>query len=97
VDTEDIVKSQLYVRDEPRANNAFQRGSLQECRHRRADDRLLPRRRTPTSSAVQLGDPGAQCIFAKEQVSLETAWSVAAAPTRWSEYDLNVRYSIDAS
>src|SRR5207247_2479883 len=42
---------------------------------------------------TQLSDPGAQCIFAKEQIgSLETAWSVGSGPYQMAEYDLNKRY-----
>jgi peptide/nickel transport system substrate-binding protein len=96
VDTEDIVKSQLYVRDEPRAGQAsFQRNSL--------DSMLTPDARTivfrlkaPNAyifSGTQLGDPGGQCIFAREQIgSLDTAWSVGSGPYEMVEYELNVRY-----
>ncbi len=96
VDTEDIVKSQLYVRDEPRAGQAsFQRNSL--------DSMLTPDARTivfklkaPNAyifTGTQLGDPGGQCIFAREQIgSLDTAWSVGSGPYEMVEYEMNNRY-----
>ncbi len=96
VDTEDIVKSQLYVRDEPRAGQAsFQRNSL--------DSMLTPDTRTITFklkapnayvfSGTQLGDPGGGCIFPRELIgSLDTAWSVGSGPYEMVEYEMNVRY-----
>jgi peptide/nickel transport system substrate-binding protein len=96
LDTEDIVKSQLYVRDEPRAgNNAFQRGSMESMET--PDPRTIVfRLKAPNAyifSGTQLGEPGAQCIFAKEQIgSLDTAWSVGSGPYEMVEHDLNVRY-----
>jgi peptide/nickel transport system substrate-binding protein len=96
VDTEDIVKSQLYVRDEPRAgNNAFQRASM-ESMETPDPQTIVVRLKAPNAyifSGTQLGEPGAQCIFAKEQVgSLDMAWSVGSGPYEMVEYDLNVRY-----
>jgi peptide/nickel transport system substrate-binding protein len=96
VDTEDIVKSQTYVRDEPRAgNNSFQRGSME--RMETADAQTIAfKLKAPNAyvfSGTQLGDPGAQCIFAKEQVgNLEMAWSVGSGPYEMVEYEINVRY-----
>jgi peptide/nickel transport system substrate-binding protein len=96
VDTEDIVKSQLYVRDEPRAGQAsFQRNSL--------DSMVMPDPRTivfklkaPNAyvfTGTQLGDPGGQCIFAREQIgSLDTSWSVGSGPYEMVEYEMNNRY-----
>jgi len=96
VDTEDIVKSQLYVRDEPRAGQtAFQRGSM-ESMETPDPQTIVFRLKAPNAyvfSGTQLGDPSSQCIFAKEQVgSLETAWSVGSGPYEMVEYELNVRY-----
>jgi peptide/nickel transport system substrate-binding protein len=97
VDTEDIVKSQIYVRDEPRGagNNAFQRNSMQSMETPDAQT-IVFKLKAPNAyifSGTQLGDPGAQCIFAKEQVgSLDTAWSVGSGPYEMVEYEMNVRY-----
>jgi peptide/nickel transport system substrate-binding protein len=96
VDTEDIVKSQLYVRDEPRAgNNSFQRGSLERMETPDAQT-IAFKLKAPNAyvfSGTQLGDPGAQCIFAKEQVgNLEMQHSVGSGPYEMTEYELNVRY-----
>jgi peptide/nickel transport system substrate-binding protein len=96
LDTQDIVKSQEYVRDEPRAgNNAFQRASMESMETPDAQT-IVFRLKAPNAyifSGTQLGEPGAQCIFAKEQIgNLDTAWSVGSGPYEMVEHDLNVRY-----
>jgi peptide/nickel transport system substrate-binding protein len=96
VDSEDVVKSQLYVRDEPRAgNNSFQRGSMVSVEAPDAQT-VVFKLRAPNAylfSGTQLGDPGAQCIFPRELIgSLETAWSVGSGPYEMVEYELNRRY-----
>jgi peptide/nickel transport system substrate-binding protein len=96
LDTEDIVKSQTYVRDEPRAgNNAFQRGSLSSMET--PDPRsIVFKLKAPNAyvfTGTQLGDPGAQCIFAKEQIgALDTAWSIGSGPYEMADFEMNVRY-----
>ncbi|MGH2585676.1 MAG: ABC transporter substrate-binding protein [Dehalococcoidia bacterium] len=96
LDTQDIVKSQEYVRDEPRAgNNAFQRASMESVETPDAQT-IAFTLKAPNAyifSGTQLGEPGAQCIFAKEQIgNLDTAWSVGSGPYEMVEHDLNVRY-----
>jgi peptide/nickel transport system substrate-binding protein len=96
LDTQDIIQSQIYVRDEPRAgNNAFQRASMESMESPDAQT-LTFKLKAPNAyifSGTQLGEPGAQCIFAKEQIgSLDTAHSVGSGPYEMAEYDVNVRY-----
>ena len=96
VEAEDVVKTQLYVRDEPRAgNNSFQRGSMVSVE---APDvqTVVFKLRGPNAylfSGTQLGDPGAQCIFPRELIgNLETAGTVGSGPYEMAEYELNRRY-----
>jgi len=96
VEAEDVVKTQLYVRDEPRAgNNSFQRGSMVSVE---APDvqTVVFKLRGPNAylfSGTQLGDPGAQCIFPRELIgNLGTAGTVGSGPYEMAEYELSRRY-----
>jgi len=96
VEGDDVVKSQLYVRDEPRAgNNSFQTASMDSVTAPDAQT-VTFRLKGPNAylfSGTQLSDPGAQCIFPKELIgNLDTTWSVGSGPYEMAEYELNKRY-----
>ncbi len=96
VTPEDIAKSQTYVRDNPKAgNNSFQVNSLQTVETPDAQT-VVFKLKGPNAylfSGTQLADPGAQCIFPKENLdNLETAWTVGSGPYEMVDYQLNVRY-----
>ncbi len=96
VDGDDVVKSQQYVRDEPRAgNNSFQTASMDSVQAPDAQT-VVFKLKGPNAylfSGTQLSDPGAQCIFPKELIgNLDTTWSVGSGPYEMVEYELNKRY-----
>ncbi|HTE86646.1 MAG TPA: ABC transporter substrate-binding protein [Dehalococcoidia bacterium] len=96
VTPEDIAKSQYYVRDNPKAgNNSFQVNSLQTVETPDAQT-VVFRLKGPNAylfSGTQLADPGAQCVFPKENLdNLETAWTIGSGPYELVDYQLNVRY-----
>jgi peptide/nickel transport system substrate-binding protein len=96
VAADDIVKSQIYVRDNPRAgNNSFQVNSMQSVEAPDAGT-VVFKLKAPNAylfTGTQLADPGAQCIFPKENLdNLDTAWTVGSGPYELVEYQMNVRY-----
>jgi peptide/nickel transport system substrate-binding protein len=96
VSADDIVKTQTYVRDNPRAeNNSFQTTSMQSVEAPDAQT-VVFRLKAPNAYAfaqTQLANAGAQCIIPQELLNnLETNWSVGSGPYQLAEYELNVRY-----
>ncbi|HLZ72376.1 MAG TPA: ABC transporter substrate-binding protein [Dehalococcoidia bacterium] len=96
VEADDVVKSEIYVRDEKRAgNNAFQTGSMDSVT---APDTqtVVFKLKGPNAylfSGTQLADPGAQCIFPRELIgNLDMAWSVGSGPYEMVDYQMNVHY-----
>ncbi len=93
---DDIVQSQTYVRDNPKAgNNSFQVNSMQSVQAPDAGT-VVFHLKAPNAyliSGTQLCDPGAQCIFPKENLdNLDTAWTVGSGPFEMVDYQMNVRY-----
>jgi peptide/nickel transport system substrate-binding protein len=96
VSAEDVVKTQLYVRDNPRAeNNSFQTLSMQSVEAPDAQT-VVFKLKAPNAyvfSGTQLGNPGAQCIIPQELLdNLDTAWPVGSGPYQLVEYELSTRY-----
>ena len=96
VTADDIVKSQLYVRDNPRGRQqSFQVNSMQSSKRPTPKPSSSSSRRQTRYlfTGTQLADPGAQCIFPKENLdNLDTAWTVGSGPYELVEYQMNVRY-----
>jgi peptide/nickel transport system substrate-binding protein len=96
VSAEDVVKTQIYVRDNPRAeNNSFQTLSMQSVEAPDAQT-VVFKLKTPNAyvfSGTQLGNPGAQCIIPQELLdNLDTAWQVGSGPYQLAEYEMSTRY-----
>jgi peptide/nickel transport system substrate-binding protein len=95
VSAEDVVKTQLYVKDNPRSNNSFQNGSMQSVEAPDAQT-VVFKLRAPNAylfSSWHLGSPTAQCIIPQELLdNLNNAWPVGSGPYQLAEYELNVRY-----
>lgn len=96
VSAEDIVKVQIYVRDNPRATNStFQRGSMQSV-EAPDDQTVVFKLQAPNAylfSGFQLGHALVQCIIPRELLdNLETAWPIGSGPYELADYSLNVRY-----
>ncbi|MGH2603891.1 MAG: ABC transporter substrate-binding protein, partial [Dehalococcoidia bacterium] len=96
VTAEDVVKSEIYTRDEPRAeNNSFQNQSMQGVEAPDAQTVVFTLKgpNAYVFAGTQMANPGAQCIFPMEQIgSLDTAWQIGSGPYQVAEYDLSVRY-----
>jgi len=96
VAADDIVKTQLFVRDNPRSQNpTFQTVSMQNVE---APDTqtVVFTLKAPNAylfSDTQLASPSAQCIIPAETLdNLDTGWQVGSGPYELAEYELNVRY-----
>jgi peptide/nickel transport system substrate-binding protein len=96
VTAEDVVKSEIYTKEEPRAeNNSFQNQSMQSVE---APDvqTVVFKLKAPNAyvfAGTQMANPGAQCIFPKENIGqLDTAWQIGSGPYVLAEYELNARY-----
>ncbi|MGH2585677.1 MAG: ABC transporter substrate-binding protein [Dehalococcoidia bacterium] len=96
VSADDIVKSQIYVRDNPRAENSlFQTNSMQSVEAPDAQT-VVFKLRAPNAylfSAGQLSNSGAQGIIPAELLdNLDTNYQIGSGPYQLAEYELNVRY-----
>jgi ABC-type transport system substrate-binding protein len=96
VTADDVVQSQLYTKQEPRAeNNSFQNQSMQSVEAPDAQT-VVFKLKAPNAyvfAGTQMANPGAQCIFPKENIGqLDTAWQIGSGPYTLAEYDLNARY-----
>jgi ABC-type transport system substrate-binding protein len=93
---EDVVKSQLYVKDEPAAqDSSFQNGSMQSVEAPDAQS-VVFKLKTPNAyvfSATQLTYPQSTGIFPKENLDkLDTAHPVGSGPYELTDYSITVRY-----
>jgi peptide/nickel transport system substrate-binding protein len=96
VSAEDIVKTQIHVRDNPRAqNSSFQTVSMQSVEGPDAQT-VVFKLKAPNAylfSDTQLASPSAQCIIPQETLDkLDDGWQIGSGPYQLAEYELNVRY-----
>jgi ABC-type transport system substrate-binding protein len=96
VTAEDVVKSQLYVRDNPAAQDrSFQVGSMQGVEAPDAQT-VVFKLKAPNAylfSATQLTYPQSTCIIPRELLdNLDSAWPVGSGPYELVEYELQTRY-----
>ncbi len=96
VTPEDVVKSQLYVRDNPAAQDrSFQTASMQSVEAPDAQT-VVFKLKAPNAylfSATQLTYPQSTCIIPRELLdNLDTAWPVGSGPYEVVEYELQTRY-----
>jgi peptide/nickel transport system substrate-binding protein len=96
VSAEDVVKSQLYVRDHPAAQDrSFQTASMQSVEAPDAQT-VVFKLKEPNAylfSATQLTYPQSTCIIPRELLdNLDTAWPVGSGPYELVEYELQTRY-----
>jgi peptide/nickel transport system substrate-binding protein len=96
VTADDVVKSQLYVRDQPAAQDrSFQTASMQSVEAPDAQT-VSFKLKAPNAyvfSATQLTYPQSTCIIPQELLSnLDTAWPVGSGAYQLTSYDLGVRY-----
>jgi peptide/nickel transport system substrate-binding protein len=96
VAAEDVVKSQLYVRDQPAAQDrSFQTASMQSVDAPDAQT-VSFKLKAPNAylfSATQLTYPQSTAIIPQELLDrLDTAWPVGSGPYELTEYNLGVRY-----
>jgi peptide/nickel transport system substrate-binding protein len=96
VSAEDVVKSQLYVRDNPAAQDrSFQVSSMQSVEAPDAQT-VVFKLKAPNAylfSATQLAYPQSNCIIPRELLdNLDRAWPVGSGPYELVEADLGVRY-----
>jgi peptide/nickel transport system substrate-binding protein len=93
---DDVVQSQMYVRDEPRAgNNSFQIASMQSV-EAPDDQTVVFKLKAPNAyliTGTQLCDPGAQCIFPKETLGKLDNTTIGSGPYQMTDYQMNVRYT----
>jgi peptide/nickel transport system substrate-binding protein len=92
----DVVASQTYVRDNPRAeNNSFQTSSMDSIQ---APDpqTVVFKLKAPNAyvfSGTQMSNCGAQCIIPPQLLDkLDTARPVGSGPYQADSYELGVRY-----
>jgi peptide/nickel transport system substrate-binding protein len=93
---EDVVKSQLYVKSEPAAqDSSFQNGSMQSVEAPDAQT-VSFKLKAPNAyifSATQLTYPQSTGIIPQELLDkLDTAWPTGSGPYELTEYNVNVRY-----
>jgi peptide/nickel transport system substrate-binding protein len=93
---EDVVKSMLYVKGEPAAqDSSFQNGSMQSVEAPDAQT-VVFKLKAPNAyafSATQLAYPQSTCIIPKELLEkLDTAAPVGSGPYEETEANINVRY-----
>jgi len=96
VSAEDVVKSQLYVRDNPAAQDrSFQVSSMHSVEAPDAQT-VVFKLKAPNAylfSATQLTYPQSTCIIPRELLdNLDRAWPVGSGPYELVEADLGVRY-----
>jgi peptide/nickel transport system substrate-binding protein len=99
VTADDIVKSEIYVRDNPRsADSSFQNASMQSVEAPDAQT-VVFKLKAPNAylfSGSQLCTPTSHCIIPKELLdkfeTLDTAWQIGSGPYQLAEYELSVRY-----
>ncbi len=96
VTADDVVKSQLYVRDNPAAQDrSFQVASMQNVEAPDAQT-VVFKLKEPNAylfSATQLTYPQSTCIIPRELLdNLDTAWPVGSGPYELVEYELQTRY-----
>jgi peptide/nickel transport system substrate-binding protein len=97
VTADDVVKSQLYVRDQVAAQDrSFQTASMQSVEAPDAQT-VVFKLKAPNAyvfSATQLTYPQSTCIIPKENLDkLDTAWPVGSGPYELTDYNLGVRYA----
>ena len=85
VSAEDIVKTQIHVRDNPRAqNSSFQTVSMQSVEAPDAQT-VVFKLKSPNAylfSDTQLASPSAQCIIPQETLDkLDEGWQIGSGPT----------------
>jgi len=95
VEAEDIVKFQLYVKDEPRVvNNAFQAGM--QSVDAPDTQTVVFKLKAPNAylfSGTQFCEPSNSCIIPREvQADIEKAPPIGSGPYYLAEYDQDVRY-----
>jgi peptide/nickel transport system substrate-binding protein len=93
---EDVVKSQLFVKSEPAAqDSSFQNGSMQSVEAPDAQT-VVFKLKAPNAyvfSATQLTYPQSTGIIPQENLDkLDTAWPVGSGPFELTQYEVNVRY-----
>ncbi|MGH2589075.1 MAG: ABC transporter substrate-binding protein [Dehalococcoidia bacterium] len=93
---DDVVKSQLFVKSEPAAqDSSFQNGSMQSVEAPDAQT-VVFKLKAPNAyvfSATQLTYPQSTGIFPQELLgNLDTAWPTGSGPYELAEYNVNVRY-----
>lgn len=97
VSADDVVKSQLYVRDQVAAQDrSFQTASMQSVEAPDAQT-VVFKLKAPNAyvfSATQLTYPQSTSIIPKELLdNLDTAWPVGSGPYELTDYNLGVRYA----
>jgi peptide/nickel transport system substrate-binding protein len=94
---DDVVKSQLYVRDQAAAQDrSFQTGSMQSVEAPDAQT-VVFKLKAPNAyvfSATQLTYPQSTAIIPKELLdNLDKAWSIGSGPYELTESEINSRYA----
>ena len=93
---DDIIRTQTYGRDNPRATErSFQTGALQSM-EAPDDQTVVFKLKAPIAylfSQSKLSTANSQAIIPRELLdSLDTAWQIGSGPYQLAEYDMNVRY-----
>jgi len=96
VTAEDVVKSQFYVRDNPRSSiKYFQTEAMQNGEAPDAETVVFTLK-APAAylfSGTELSHVQGSCIVPTEMHdSLDTAWQIGSGPYELAEYEVNVRY-----
>jgi peptide/nickel transport system substrate-binding protein len=95
VAADDIVASQLYVKDETRATNrTFQVNSMQSVEAPDAQT-VVFKLKAPNAyvfSGTQMVDPGANCIFPKEIIANLDNVQIGSGPYQLTQHAINERY-----
>jgi peptide/nickel transport system substrate-binding protein len=94
VSAEDVVKDELYRRDNPAVGNFFQNVSMQSVE---APDAQTVAYKLKTPNAYTFSSANlaalAQCIIPQELLgNLDSAWPTGSGPYELVEYNLNTRY-----
>jgi peptide/nickel transport system substrate-binding protein len=96
VDSEDVVKTHIYIRDEPRATiKFFETLSMQSAATPDAQTVVfsLKQPNAYVFSGTQLCHPSASCIIPREMLdTLDTAVQIGSGPYTLDQYELGARY-----
>ena len=96
VDGEDVVKTHVYIRDEPRSTiKFFETLSMQNATAPDAQtvSFKLKQPNAYVFSGTQLCHPAASCIIPREMLdTLDTSPQIGSGPYVLDQYELNVRY-----